>query len=77
MSNTPQSDDMDKRWDTGSWWGVEVLKLARKLERENAALRSELKRQLALWQATHALGLAEREFAIKCIETALRKEAQP
>ena len=50
---------------------------AKELERENAALRSELKRQLALWQATHALGLAEREFAIKCIETALRKEAQP
>ncbi len=49
----------------------------KELERENAALRSELKRQLALWQATHALGLAEREFAIKCIETALRKEAQP
>jgi hypothetical protein len=50
----------------------------RDLERENAALRCELKRQRALWQATHALGLAERDFAIKCIETALaRKEAQP
>ncbi len=47
------------------------------LERENAALRAELNRQRALWQATHALGLAEREFAIKCIEMALRKEAQP
>ena len=48
------------------------------LERENAALRDELKRQRALWQATHALGFSERDFAIKCIETALaRKEAQP
>ena len=41
------------------------------LERENAALRAELKRQRGLWQATYALGLAERDFAIKCIETAL------
>lgn len=49
-----------------------------RLERENAALRDELKRQRALWQATHALGFSERDFAIKCIETALaRKEAQP
>jgi Asp-tRNA(Asn)/Glu-tRNA(Gln) amidotransferase B subunit len=50
----------------------------RQVRAENAALRCELKRQRALWQATHALGLAERDFAIKCIETALaRKEAQP
>jgi hypothetical protein len=41
------------------------------LIKENAALRAELKRQRALWQATYALGLAERDFAIKCIETAL------
>ncbi len=45
---------------------------------ENDALLSELKRQRALWQATHALGLSERDFAIKCIETALaQKEEQP
>jgi hypothetical protein len=43
----------------------------RDLERENAAMRAELKRQRGLWQATYALGLAERDFAIKCIETAL------
>lgn len=61
-------------------WPSELEKAAdqlQKLKRENAALRAELKRQRALWQATHALGLAEREFAIKCIEMALRKEAQP
>ena len=47
------------------------------LLRENSTLRSELKRQGALWQATHALGLSERDFAIKCIEAALaRKEEQ-
>ena len=62
-----------------NYWSklVERSDFAIRLERENAALRAELKRQRALWQATHALGLAEREFAIKCIETALRKEAQP
>lgn len=77
-SDTPRTDNSVVDTD---WLGTRVelvnADFARKLECEIAALRSELKRQHALWQATHALGLAEREFAIKCIETALRKEAQP
>lgn len=67
MSDTPRTDAFEALTERPiNWWDF-----ARELERENAALRAELKRQRALWQATYALGLAERDFAIKCIETAL------
>jgi hypothetical protein len=72
MTNTPRSDAAIQRSciDDLQCECVEV-DFARELERENVALRAELKRQRALWQATYAVGLAERDFAIKCIETAL------